>query len=446
MPPGVTAEAAVAEDGLSHSAKGLGRSVSLLYATVYLHYGVFGLFIPVWLAHAGLESKAIGLLLATPMLLRILFVAPVTALADHLRRIRELLFACIAGTAGFVAMLGLVHGLVGMAIFFVALSVVWDPLPILADAYAVAAVRARKLDFGRMRVWGSLGFVVANLAGGKVLDLMGIGAMPMLTAGLLIVPLIVIPFLPPDRKFGNPEPSAKGEWRMLLRDRDLVVVMFATTLIVASQGLFGAFSAIHWSAEHYSSTFIGFLSAVGIGSEVVVLWGAQKALGKRSPLLLILVAGSMTLARWLMMSLDPKPGLTIALQLLNGGNMGVVAGLMLFIAQRAPVRLMATAQGINAVVLGVTAAAVAAVSGFVWQAYGSAGYLLMAVVAVVGLTIIAFELTRAKSSPFSPSAGDTLSRGTSERQAGRSHRADSIKFSGGKWRARSDLNARPSDL
>ncbi len=398
----MTAEATVPEAGVTYGARGLGRSVSLLYATVYLHYGVFGLFIPVWLAHAGLQSKAIGMLLATPMLLRILFVAPVTALADHLRRIRELLFACIVGTAGFVAMLGLVHGLVAMAIFFVALSVVWDPLPILADAYAVAAVRARKLDFGRMRVWGSLGFVLANLAGGKALDLMGIGAMPMLTAGLLIAPLLVIPFLPPDRKFGSPEPPPRGDWRMLLRDRDLLVVMFATTLIVASQGLFGAFSAIHWSAEHYSSTFIGFLSAVGIGSEVVVLWGAQKALGARSPLILILVAGAMTLARWLLMSLDPKPGFMIALQLLNGGGMGVIAGLMLFIAQRAPVRLMATAQGINAVVLGVTAAVVAAASGFVWQAFGSQGYLLMAAIAAVGMAIIAVHLRGAKSAAIYP--------------------------------------------
>jgi PPP family 3-phenylpropionic acid transporter len=68
------------------------------------------------------------------------------------------------------------------------------------------------------------------------------------------------------------------------------------------------------------------------------------------------------------------------------------AGLMLYIAQRAPIRLMATAQGINAVVMGVAAAVSAAGSGFIWQQFGSGGYLLMAAVAAVGLAVIALEL------------------------------------------------------
>jgi PPP family 3-phenylpropionic acid transporter len=374
--------------------RSLAGSVSLLYAAVYLHYGVLGLFMPVWLAHAGIRSSEIGLLVSAPMLLRILFVAPVSALADHLRRIRELLFVCLAGTAVFVVALGVVHGFVAMALFFVALSVVWDPVPILADAYAVAAVRAKQLDFGRMRVFGSLGFVVANLAGGKVFDLMGIGVLPILTAVLLVVPLLIIPFLPPDRRFGSSDPAPKGEWRTLLKDRSLVVAILGVAVIVASGGLFTTFSAIHWSAKHFSSTYIGFLSAVGIASEVVVLWGAQRALGARSPLWLILVAGGFIMLRWLAMALDPGPVFSAVFQLLNGGGMGVVAGLMLYIAGRVPVRLMATAQGVTAVVMGVAAAVSAAGSGYVWQQLGPAGYLLMAVIAALGLAVIALELRR----------------------------------------------------
>ena len=375
---------------LDKDRRSLGRSVSLLYGAVYLHYGVFGLFMPVWLAHAGLKSSEIGLLISAPMLLRILFVAPVSALADHLRRIRELLFACLAGTAAFVVLLGAVHGFLAMALFFVVFSVVWDPVPILADAYAVSAVRARQLDFGRMRLWGSLGFVAATRAGGKLLDIAGIGAMPLLTAALLVVPLLVIPFLPPDRGLGSPEAAPKGEWRSLLQDRSLATVVLACALIVASSGLFATFSAIRWTEKHFSSTFIGFLSAVGIVSEVVVLGIAQKALGHRSPLWLILVAGALVMARWLLMALDPDRYFSIArCELLNGGGMGVIGGLMLYLAQRVPVRMMATARAMNAVVVGLTAAISAGASGYVWQAFGAGGYLLMAAMAAVGLVILA---------------------------------------------------------
>ena len=375
-------------------AGGLGGKVSLLFAAVYLHYGVFGVFAPVWLTHQGLRADRVGLLVSTPLLLRLLFVAPITGLADRLRRIRELLFLCLAATALFMAALGFVHGFVALAVFFTILSVAWDPIPILADSYAVAAVRARGLDFGRMRVWGSLAFILANLAGGKIIDLAGITIMPMLTAALLLAPLIVIPFLPPDRQFGDPAPPSKGEWRTLLHDRPLVVVVVATALLASSQGLQMTFAAIHWTAKGYSAAFIGVLSAVGIASEIVVLWCAQRLLGGRSPLWLIAASGVLTLLRWLLMALDPGPILLIPVQVLQGSGMGMIAGLMLFIARRVPVHLIATAQGLNAVVLGALGAACAMTSGFLWQAFGARGYLLMALIAASGLLLVGSQIAR----------------------------------------------------
>jgi PPP family 3-phenylpropionic acid transporter len=374
------------------AARGLSAKVSLLYAAVYLHYGVFGVFVPVWLTHRGLQPDRVGLLISAPMLLRILFVAPVTGLADRLRRIRELLFLCLAGAAALMAGLSLVQGFAALAIFFVVFSVAWDPIPILADAYAVATVRARSLDFGRMRVWGSLAFILANLGGGRLIDMMGIQVVPGLTAALLLAPLLVIPFLPPDRHFGDPKPSAKGEWKLLLRDMPLMLVIGATSLIGASGGLFAVSSAIHWTAKGYSAGFIGLLSGIGIASEICVLWVSQWLLGARSPLWLIAIGTVLIIVRWVFMAFDPPQAMLVPLQVLQGCGIGILAGLMLFIAQRVPVHLVSTAQGINAVALGVIAAAATAGSGYLWQACGSLGYLLMALIATIGLSLIVLAL------------------------------------------------------
>lgn len=371
---------------------GLTARVSALYAAVYLHYGVFGVFMPVWLAHQGVGAEKVGLLVSIPMLLRVVFVAPVLGLADRLRRIRELLFACLAATSALMAALNLAHGFVAIAALFVVMSVSWDPIPILADAYAVCAVRARGLDFGRLRVWGSIAFVAANLIGGKAIDLAGVRIVPALTAALLLVPLAVIPLLPADRTLGEAAPSAKGEWRGLLSNGPLVLVMLATALIVSSQALFAVFAAIHWTAKGYSATFVGFLSAIGISAEIMVLWLAQMGLKGRSPLWLILVCGALTLLRWLLLALDPGPALLVVAQLLQGPGMGVIAGLMLFMAEVAPPRLVATAQGVNAVVVGLFAAVVAAASGFLWRVLGAHAYLVMALVAAIGCLAIASQL------------------------------------------------------
>ena len=384
------------ESATTMPADGFGRlslKTSMLYAAVYLHFGVFSVFMPVWLLkHAGLPASQIGLLMSLPLLLRILFVAPVSALADHLRRIREVLFVCLVLMAALVGSLSLVRGFVPIAIFFVVLSMVWDPIPILTDSYAVAAVRVRGLNFGRMRLWGSLAHISANFIGGVIIDHAGIRTVPWMTAALLLVPLAIIPFLPADRHFGDPAPAAKGEWTRLVKDRPLMIVLFATCLILGSQGLFGGFAAIQWTAKGFSSRFIAELNGVGIAAEIVILWACQRMLGRRSPLVLILVMAGLTVVRWLLMTLDPGPALLVAIQLLQGAGMGVVAGLMLFIAERAPAHLMATAQGLYAVIVGVIAALVVAGSGFLWQAFGPRAYLAMALITVVGMALVAMQL------------------------------------------------------
>ena len=389
------------ESATTTPADGFGRlslKTSTLYAAVYLHFGVFSVFMPVWLLkHAGLPASQIGLLMSLPLLLRILFVAPVSALADHLRQIREVLFVCLVLMAALVGSLSLVRGFVPIAIFFVVLSMVWDPIPILTDSYAVAAVRVRGLNFGRMRLWGSLAHISANFIGGAIIDYAGIRTVPWMTAALLLVPLAIIPFLPADRHFGDPVPAAKGEWTRLVKDRPLMIVLFATCLILGSQGLFGGFAAIQWTAKGFSSRFIAELNGVGIAAEIVILWACQRMLGRRSPLVLILVMAGLTVVRWLLMTLDPGPALLIAIQLLQGAGMGVVAGLMLFIAERAPAHLMATAQGLYAVIVGVIAALVVAGSGFLWQAFGPRAYLAMALITAVGMGLVAMQLNAFKT-------------------------------------------------
>jgi PPP family 3-phenylpropionic acid transporter len=370
----------------------LGLKTSMLYGAVYLHFGVFSIFMPVWLKHQGMSAAQVGILASLPLLLRILFVAPVSALADHLRRIREVLFVCLVLMAALVGSLSLARGFTAIAIFFVVLSMVWDPIPILTDSYAVAAVRVRGLDFGRMRVWGSLAHISANVLGGEIIDHAGIHVVPWMTAALLLVPLAVIPFLPADRRFGDPVPAARGEWTRLVKDRPLMLVLFATSLILGSQGLFGAFAAIQWTAKGFPSVLTAALNGVGIGAEILILWVCQRMLGRRSPLVLILVMAGLTVLRWLLMTLDPGPVMLIPIQLLQGSGMGVVAGLMLFIAERAPAHLMATAQGLYAVILGVIAALIVAGSGFLWQALGPRAYLVMALITVIGMAMVAMQL------------------------------------------------------
>lgn len=384
--------------GRALAAGPLGRRVSALYAAIYLHYGVYGVFMPLWFQHKGMSSQQIGTLLALPVLLRILFVAPVTALADRLRRVREVLFACVAMTAALVLALQAVNGYVALLVFFTLFAMSWDPLPILADGYASAAVRAQGLDFGRMRLWGTIALVGVSMTGGKLLDRVGVESVPVMTCGLLLIPLLVIPFLPPDRLFGESDRAAPGEWRSIIRDKEAMLVLIGIAIVMGSNGLLLGFGAIQWSAKGISNGNIGLLYAVAAVSEVTFFIFAQSLLGKRTELWLLVCGAAVTILRWLGMATDPSMGFLVALALLQGpAGSTVIAGGILYIARRFPTHLIATANGVNAVLAGVAASAVMFAAGYLWASYRALAYLPMATLSLLSLIIFVIAIQRQRS-------------------------------------------------
>lgn len=380
--------------------RGLSRRVSLLYGALYLHYGVYGVFIPLWFQHKGMSPEQIGTLLAVPLLLRIFVVAPVTALADRLRRVRDLLAISIAITAALVLVLDKVSGYVSFLVFFTLFAVAWDPLPILADGYASAAVRARGLDFGHMRLWGTISLVSASMVGGRVLDQVGVDLVPVMTGVLLLASLLVVPALPPDRLFGDPVRAKPGEWRSIVRDRPAMLVLGGLALLIGSNSMLLGFGAIQWSAKGISSGDIGLLYGIAAVSEVAVFAIVQKLLGSRSELWLLIIGAALTTVRWLGFATDPGFGFLVGLALLQGpAGTTAIAGSILFIARRFSTHLVATANGVNAVLVGASTAVVMFAGGYLWGAMKAVSYIPMAGMSLLSLAIFLVAL-RQKDRPM----------------------------------------------
>src|SRR6202035_33477 len=130
---------------------------------------------PTWFAAKGLDASEIGIVLAAPMVARVLVVPLSTRLADRLGRQSQALvatalasvaaFALVGGTSGFAAILG-AYALAATAI---------APVLPLGDALALRALRGRMPRYGPVRLWGSVTFIVANLGGGLLLAWLGAG-------------------------------------------------------------------------------------------------------------------------------------------------------------------------------------------------------------------------------------------------------------------------------
>jgi len=386
-----TQQIVVASDGPGPTHVGGSRrlffGVSGLYLSLYLHYGFFA-FIPLWLKHIGAPPSEIGVLMAIPLILRLLTVAPFSAWAGRRGRVRDAIVVTAMLSAAIITLLLGEPGYAGRIATVLVFSIMWDQLPVLTDAYAVMAVRSHALDFGRMRVWGSIGVVISTASAGWAFELTGIETLPILVASLLLLPAIVAPMLPPDRHMATAERGAGGKWREVIADRTLMRGLLAAAMLMASHGVLTSFGAIQWTDRGLSIGTIGMLQALAVSAEIGAFWFGSKLLGERDPVLLICIAGAAATVRWLVMAIDPGLPVLIVAQLLHSvTSTGAILGSMLIIARRVAVQNSAAAQGLNAVLLGVALAATTAGSGLLW-AYGVApAYLAMAGLSALGMVV-----------------------------------------------------------
>lgn len=367
------------------SARRLGVGVSGLYLSLYMHYG-FIAFLPLWLKTTGATPEEIGVLMAIPLILRLLTVAPFSAWVGKRSLVRNAIAITALASSVIVLLLMGQPEHAGRIAIVIAFSIMWDQIPVLTDAYAVMAVRSHKLDFGRLRVWGSIGVVVSNALAGWALGITGVLMLPVMIAAILVTPAVVAFLLPPDRTLAPAEEQQKGRWQDLLGDRGLLLAMFATSLIMGSHGVITSFGAIQWSAQGISTGNIGLLQALSVAAETLAFWFGTKLLGSRDPRWMICASAAAAGLRWAIMATSPTMPVLIAAQLLNGITAtGAILGIMLVIATRVPTHLSATAQGMNAVLLGAILAVSTAGSGMLWSRGLGFAYAAMVLLAILAI-------------------------------------------------------------
>ncbi|KXU29311.1 hypothetical protein A0J57_08050 [Sphingobium sp. 22B] len=383
--------------------KRLSLEVSGLYLALYLHFGFFA-FLPLWLAKMGAPAGEIGILMAIPLVLRLVTVAPFSAWAGQSGRVRDSILVTALSSAALVALLILEPGHIGRIAIVLAFAIVWDQVPVLTDAYAVMAARSRGLDFGRMRVWGSIGAVVSSASAGWAFDLLGIEALPLVVAALLLLPAMMAALVPSDRRMIQASAVRGGRWREVMADRALIRAMAASALVMASHGVLTSFGAIQWSARGIGTGTIGLLQACAVSAEILAFWFGSKLLGRRDPRWMIWIAACFAALRWIIMAGNPGVAPLFVVQLLQGLTAtGAILGAMLTIARRVPMQSSAAAQGLNAVLQGLALSVTTAGSGWLWPHGVAFSYLAMAVLAAFA-GVLAWPLFSRRDPGAAPAA------------------------------------------
>ena len=244
---------------------------SNFYFWYFAFIGAFAPYFSLYLKSLGFSAAQIGVLLAVNPVARIFGPNIWGWLSDHYGARGKLIRLTAAGTAVAFVPVFFNRGIGWMFTALLLLNIFWCAVLPLAESATLNLLGPRVGDYGRIRVWGSVGFVVVVVAGGYLLDNFGIGALaPLVLTLLLLMATSTFP-LPRDR-----EPSHHSEHAPILRvvAQPAVIALFAGFFLMqVANGPYNAFYSIHLVEAGYSKKAVGWLWALGVMAEIgLFMW------------------------------------------------------------------------------------------------------------------------------------------------------------------------------
>jgi MFS transporter, PPP family, 3-phenylpropionic acid transporter len=367
---------------------------SLPYARLsgfyFFYYAAIGAFLPYWglyLQWRGYTPLDIGIAAGAYSGVRI--VAPLAWgwLADHWQvRLPMIRIAALLAPLTFAVPLEggqLAWLVVQMLLLSFCLNAVLPQLEVLTLNH----LYRREGDYGVIRLWGSVGFVLAVLALGPVLDQTGLKPVPWLIAGLLLAMGLLSLSVPDARAQEEPAGSADGLLRVIRRP-EVLALLVACFLSQLSFAPYYSFFSLYLEQHGYSKTSIGLLWSLGVIAEVGVFVYMARLLGRFGARSLMLWALGLTALRWALQVLfiDSLPMLLLV-QCLHLASFGVYHAVSVhLIHQMFRGRLQGRGQAFySAVSFGAGGALGALLSGHLWETLSpDSVYWMAAVSAALG--------------------------------------------------------------
>lgn len=367
-----------------------------LGAYYFAYFSYAGALVPyfsLWLAAEGYGAAQIALVLAMPQVARVFAPSLWGWLADHTGRQREIVvFGAFAVFAGFAALYA-VRGAAGVALVMLVLSVLAAGAMPLVEAVTLAATQGQAGRYGPIRLWGSIGFILAVLGTGAWLDHHGAGTILDIVVGLAAL-VCVAAFGVPARARPAEAPGA-ARLGAVLRRGEVLAFFGACICMSAAHGAMYAFYSIYLEAAGYSKAMIGALWTLGVVAEVVVFLRLPQLM-RRFSLRALLIASFLCAAvrfaaiGW---AVDLLAVLAVA-QLLHAATFGAFHAASIAAVHRLfPGRIAARGQAIySSLTYGLGAAAGTLIAGWTWESLGATpSFLLSAIFGAVGAALVAWK-------------------------------------------------------
>jgi PPP family 3-phenylpropionic acid transporter len=301
------------------------------YLTIFTTSGAFTVYGGIWFTGKGLDAGQIGIINALPVFIMLVLNMVVGRIADRASDWRQVIV--LGSLLGGLITIGLffVHDFWGILIVWTLASIPFTAIGPVVDAATMRMTRRNGTDYGVIRAWGTVGYMVAIYVTGQIVTLFGGGVFLPFFVGLALLRGLMSLGLP---NFRAPKQertlAAKGARRLgEVMKPWFLLPLVGWSMVFATHLILNAFQGLLWKEQGLSELTIGLLIALGAASEAGMMFVFRRFHARFPARLLILASAVVSVIRWIAMGLSPDVPWLVALQLLHAvtfalGFMGCV--------------------------------------------------------------------------------------------------------------------------
>ncbi|SGY81698.1 Probable 3-phenylpropionic acid transporter [Moritella viscosa] len=290
-------------------------------------FGVYGVLLPfwaLWLKGEGTSTEMIGTMLAFALLARsagaLLLTRNLATTVSLLQAMRRLTLTSIITFAGFY----LSNNVYVVFLLVVITNFVFSPLMALGEAMAAKLVRYNNMDYGKTRLWGSIGFMLASALTGVLVESFD----HQIILFTIIVGLVALLLLTVTPVRNLPQDTAASSKRSLsfiaiLSRPSFWPFLLITALLQGAHAAYYGFGAVYWQDIGISETYIGYFWSMGVVGEIFFLAIGRRLFANTSMATMFVIATLGSIVRWLTLSYAVDVTVIMLSQLLHGVTFGI---------------------------------------------------------------------------------------------------------------------------
>lgn len=363
-----------------------------LAAWYFWYFAFIGAFLPyfaLYLQSIGFSAGRIAVLMSLGQFMRLLAPLLWSWLADSgSRRVRIVVASTGASLASFSAVF-LTQDFVGLLIGLGILHFFWSASLPLVEALTLGHLAANPERYGRIRLWGSVGFIVTVTGVGFLLDLTPISSQLWVSWALLLGTFLSALTL---TEINGQTGQIAGPILQVLRQRKVVFLLTAGLFMTAAHGALYVFYSIHLVAQGYGKTVVGLLWTLGVVAEIVVFLLMPRIAAVASMRKILLICFGLAVLRFLLIGWTVAfVGLLVFAQLLHGASFGAHhAATMAALNRWFVAGQQARAQALyGSVAYGAGGLGGALLAGALWERVGpEITFTAASMLALVGLILV----------------------------------------------------------